>query len=197
MLHKLACCLALLSGISLPAWGQTITQYSYDALGRLTRVDRPTSAVIYAYDAAGNRSSVSSVNPYATYWEAEALWHNTGYADADGWAANTGNISHHMVFGPWTSAVPAGSRTAAFRLMIGSLAGGAADSIAVIDIYDATAGQILASDTLQRQRWVSQLTYQTFELPFTMDVSRSGHLIEFRVYYIGGAYIRADKLGFR
>nr|WP_295238480.1 RHS repeat domain-containing protein [uncultured Brevundimonas sp.] len=38
---------------------QTVERFDYDALGRLIRVQTPTSTTVYSYDAAGNRSVVS------------------------------------------------------------------------------------------------------------------------------------------
>ena len=40
------------------------------------------------------------------------------------------------------------------------------------------------------------MAYQVFELPFTMDASRAGHLIEFRTCYAAKAYINVDRIGY-
>ncbi len=199
MLRKLAVCLVLVGASIAPALPQVSTFYTYDALGRLTRVDRPSNAVTYTYDPADNRSNVTSVNPYATYWEAEALFHNTGYAQGDAWVAGGPGVpSNHMIYGPYTTGVPTGNRVAAFRMALDVPSNPSPDDqIVVIDVYNATAGQLLASEIIQRKRWALPLTYQTFELPFTLSAGQVGHMLEFRVYYIGHSYILVDKVGYR
>lgn len=51
--------------IATPAisFAQAAERFDYDALGRLTRVQTPTSTTVYSYDAAGNRSVVSVTSP--------------------------------------------------------------------------------------------------------------------------------------
>lgn len=60
----------LLGGTAFAAFGRAgvahADTYTYDALGRLATVTRPNGAVVtYAYDAAGNRTSVVSAPPAA------------------------------------------------------------------------------------------------------------------------------------
>ncbi len=174
---------------------QTSTSYTYDALGRLVRVDRPSSAVTYTYDPADNRANVTSVNPYATSWEAEALWHATGFADADGWAANTSSAAGTMLYGPFV-AIPVGPHVAAFRMMIDAPSH-ATDTIVWIDVYDATTSEYLGSQAIARNRFFGAYQYQTFEIPFEITAGRAGHLINFDVYHTGAAYVRIDKVGYR
>lgn len=45
------------------AFAQASERLAYDALGRLIRVERPTTTTVYTYDAAGNRSAVSVTPP--------------------------------------------------------------------------------------------------------------------------------------
>lgn len=51
--------LGLALWFSSAALAQTTDQMSYDALGRLTRVQTSTATTVYSYDAAGNRTVVS------------------------------------------------------------------------------------------------------------------------------------------
>ncbi|MEA1676250.1 RHS repeat domain-containing protein [Nitrospirillum sp. BR 11163] len=61
--------LILLVGVGVPAsLGASTTQYTYDALGRLTGVDYGNGAkATYTYDAAGNRTAVT-VTGGTTIW---------------------------------------------------------------------------------------------------------------------------------
>jgi len=78
-------------GLLLPAAGalaQTGERYSYDALGRLTAVDRSTgSGTVYEYDAAGNRTRIA---PYQGYRNADF---SAGLAD---WQVATLNAPGHI-----------------------------------------------------------------------------------------------------
>ncbi len=55
--------------LSASAYSASQTDYTYDALGRLTRVvysdGAKATTIIYNYDAAGNRTSVVSSTPPA------------------------------------------------------------------------------------------------------------------------------------
>lgn len=61
--------LSLILGIAAASPGnvlaQSADQFTYDALGRLIRVQTSNATTVYSYDAAGNRSvvSVTSINP--------------------------------------------------------------------------------------------------------------------------------------
>jgi hypothetical protein len=62
--RNVAAILAALASLSLsvPAFSDTTTSYTYDALGRLSKVTYNDGGAIttisYSYDAAGNRTSV-------------------------------------------------------------------------------------------------------------------------------------------
>jgi YD repeat-containing protein len=53
---------ALLAFSANAANAQTTTSFTYDALGRLIQTGGPTNNTAYSYDAAGNRTIVTSVN---------------------------------------------------------------------------------------------------------------------------------------
>lgn len=61
--------LSLIVGIAVGSPGnvlaQSADQFTYDALGRLVRVQTSNATTVYSYDAVGNRSlvSVTSTNP--------------------------------------------------------------------------------------------------------------------------------------
>jgi YD repeat-containing protein len=186
---------AMTCAVVVSAQSSTET-YSYDALGRLVATVDAKARTNYDYDDAANRERVTQRFLFPVSWQAAALPHNIGYAEADGWAANVTMGAQHMTYGPYTTAIPAGSHVAVWRVMIDSVAGPANDNIITIDVFDATTGQVLAIETLERRQWVSNMTYQVFEIPFEFDASRVGHAVELRTFYHSGAYVRVQKIGY-
>lgn len=175
--------------------------YSYDVHGRLTAVhrDMATSSMVTSYglDSADNRDMRASGPTMTAVWEAESLPHVVGYAEADGWAANINQPQHYMTYGPYTPDVPTGSRVAVWRMMVDWVdVSGSATAIR-LDVYDATAGEALATEYLSHASWRAPWTYQWIEVPFQMDASRAGHLIELRTWFIPIAHVRVDKVGYR
>jgi hypothetical protein len=128
-------------------------------------------------------------------WEAEgnALGHNTGHLDGDGWLCQTGvdTANQHMIFGPYDTNVPAGDSTAHFRVKIDNNTADDNKQI-TIDVRDNTSGQTLATRDITRKQFSSAGDYVTFDLPFTFV--GDGHAIELRVYWYGGAYLKVDSI---
>ncbi len=186
---------------SSPVGAQESQAYVYDAHGRLSSVhrDTPSSSIVtaYALDGADNRAERASGPTMMAVWEAENLPHVVGFAEADGWAANINQPQHYMTYGPYAPDVPAGSRVAVWRMMVDWVdVSGSATAIR-LDVYDATAGEALATGYLSHASWRAPWTYQWVEVPFQMDASRAGHLIEFRTWFIPIAHVRVDKVGYR
>ncbi len=125
-------------------------------------------------------------------YEAETdLSHCVGYADGEGWAAaTTTDVEGHMCYGPYTTDIPAGTHTASFRLMIDV---NDTDNlvVATIDVYDASADEILALRDIRRSEFVSTFAYQDFELTFD---NVAAHSLEFRTYWHDVAYINQDHV---
>lgn len=180
-----------------PAQAQSVINYGYDARGRLVEVaDGRGIKSTYGLDPADNRTGVAVVSQFATSWEAEALPHVIGYADGDGWAANVTLSSNFLTYGPYSTNVPVGQRVGVWRMMIDVRDVADNSPVVTLDVYDATAGQQLASRTVTRHAWSSGFAYQTFELPFAFDAARAGHMLELRTYYHGAAYVRVEKIGY-
>lgn len=182
--------------LSVAAAAQSVRTYGYDARGRLVSVNDGIGAKSsYALDRADNRSNVTDQLQFSTSWQAQSLPHVIGYADAGGWAADVSIAPGYLTYGPYTAAIPTGARVGTWRLLIDIL--NTDDSlIATLDVWDATAGQQLASRNVTRQQWAAGQAYQVFELPFTLDASRAGHAIELRTYYQNHAYLRVEKVGY-
>jgi YD repeat-containing protein len=131
-----------------------------------------------------------------TSWEAEGLYHATGFADGDGWAANVSSAASLMTYGPYVTTLAAGERAALWTMMIDN---NDYDELPIVklEVYDATQGDVITDRTLTRQAWALTLQHQTFGVPFTLDSARAGHAIEFRTHFWPHAYVRVDKIGVR
>jgi hypothetical protein len=126
-------------------------------------------------------------------YEAEqALSHQIGSANGDGWAASTALSAGHLAYGPYATTWGQGGGKAVFRLMIDNRS---ADNVRVltVDVYDADMNEILATRDIRRQEFDAALTYQDFELWFELR-ARVGHRMETRVYWHDTAYIKLDKV---
>jgi YD repeat-containing protein len=63
----------VVAGLSAaPSFAQVTTTYSYDPQGQVQTVTRPTQTVTYAYDAAANRTQMTSTAPLAGRAAAQA-----------------------------------------------------------------------------------------------------------------------------
>jgi hypothetical protein len=135
--------------------------------------------------------------PLNWYCQDPALGHLIGRIDHGGWSATVGwDPAGWLQYGPYTTTAPVGDNVAIWSLMIDN---NSADNNAVLilDVNDATTQTSVASTQVTRQQWVSTNTYQPFALPFTVDQSRAGHMFEFRVYWLGQAYVKEQGCGFK
>lgn len=183
------------------AAAQETQVYNYDVHGRLSAVyrDMATSSQVTSYglDSADNRSVRQSGPTMMAVWEAESLNHYTGFAEADGWAANAQQAQSLLVAGPYTTGVPVGSRIAVWRMMVDGSFSSDPSPVLKLDVFDLSTMELLAEVYLPRASWRADWTYQSFEVPFQMDPARAGHVMEFRVHYIPSTYVRVDKVGYR
>ncbi|WP_157999980.1 hypothetical protein [Sphingomonas elodea] len=185
--------------LPLAASAQSVTQYSYDAQGRLIGTQQGEGVTSdYTMDPASNRTRVRVTPQFPTAWSAtsSAIGHIVGRAEGSAWSASVYDPVGAMVYGPYTTGVSAGSHVAAFRMLVDN---NNADNSAVVilDVWDATASAELAVRTITRTEWKAAFAYQVFELPFTLSASSVGHALEFRVAYQKTSYVRVDKVGYR
>ncbi len=183
--------LAFFTGAS----AQQLTTYEYDARGRLVATVDAEARTDYDYDDADNRENVTRQTLFPNNWLATSLPHNVGYAEGGGWAADVTLTSNHMTYGPYATDIAVGNNVAVWRVMIDAVAG-PNDNIITVDVYDATAGEILEIVTFERNQWAADFTYQMFEVPFVFDAARAGHAVEFRTYYHSNAYVRVQRIGY-
>ncbi|WP_415062157.1 alpha/beta hydrolase family esterase [Bdellovibrio sp.] len=129
------------------------------------------------------------------------FFHQVGYLDKLGWSTNKVRDTRtgYLNYGPYMD-VGRNKSQALFYMMIDNHLGvlGARnivipsnEVVAVIDIYDATRGEVLAIQQIKRRDFKSSMNYQAFVLPFS-SAGRESNAIEFRVYSYANAYLNVD-----
>ncbi|MBI3230665.1 MAG: hypothetical protein HYZ45_10945 [Burkholderiales bacterium] len=132
-----------------------------------------------------------SILPSKIFETEASPYHQIGRLEGDGWSVNvTDTPGFFMNYGPYTTAIEAGNRTATFRLQLDNVS---ADNNAIlaIDVFDATAGVVLATRQITRREFTTPFTYQDFSLAF---VSAANHQLEFRTKWLGSSYMKQDKV---
>ncbi len=198
---------------------RTATQY--DALGHPVVVQGPDNSVTTAWygatttteiDANGHRRdsvldaagqlvrareylSEPTLTPQVYEAEGSALSHLIGSASGGVWlspAAGAG--ANTLTYGPYQAPAQSGpGQQARFRLARDTT-GGADDVVVKIDVSDYTDNQrVLASRLLRRSDFLGGLNnFSEFTLYFD-TTGRTGHSLEYRVYWYGTAQVAHDK----
>jgi hypothetical protein len=141
--------------------------------------------------AVGNPGSQA---PSRWTFEAEDLLHQIGRRDGDGWSASIVDAAkRYLAYGPYTLSIPAGRYTADYRLLVDN---NVADNLQILtlDVYNANAGKILATQQVRRRMFNAPFAYQNFEVPFSAPANAK---LEFRVFYNGSAYVKFEKVSIR
>lgn len=200
-----------------PSWGEIIGA-DYTIRVTLTRTSRrmalffvnhpDTRNVEFSFGrvAVGARATIAGrVEVYRTdpavfgrvqsIFESERdFMHQIGRRDADGWSVNVRDRARaFMSYGPYTSAVRSGRRTATFRLMVDNV-GADNNRLLTIEVFDSETGKRLAARDVRRREFARPFAYQAFDVGFT---AVSGHRLEFRTYWHGGSYVRQDNVTIR
>ncbi|MCP3061127.1 hypothetical protein LXT21_20305 [Myxococcus sp. K38C18041901] len=130
--------------------------------------------------------------PFVHEAEGESLFKLVGRGEADGWSANTAeDPPGWLIHGPYASHWGDGPKTAVFRLMVDSVVTGG--NVVSLDVYDATAGQVIAKRVLSRAAFTQPFMFHDFSLGFSLD-GRLGHAIETRVYWHDISYVKVDRI---
>jgi hypothetical protein len=128
--------------------------------------------------------------PQLLFQSESSSYHEIGRKDSDGWSVRVGDTSgRYMNYGPYTTNVLPGNRTATFRLMLDNTT---ADNnrILTIDAFDAATGRTIASRNITRREFTQgSFKYQDFNLNFN---ATEGQRLEFRTFWHGGSYVRQD-----
>lgn len=156
----------------------------------------PTQQLLPSFPAPKPVQDLITLRETPLRWEAEGpfIAHGTGRLDGDGWVCQTGidTPNAHMVYGPYDTSVPAGPNTAEFQIKIDNNNANNEPQV-VIDVRDATTGAVLAQRTINRMDFPVASEYVNFQLPFNLPAAN--HSLELRVYWLGGAYIKVDRVG--
>lgn len=136
-----------------------------------------------------------SILPALTFQTEESTYHQIGRQDGDGWSVNVASdaAGQYLNYGPYTTAVSAGNHSATFTVMADNVSADN-NALIVLEVNDATTGTVLASRQVRRGEFTAAFTYNDFSVPF---VSPAGHTLEFRTRWIGGSYIKQDKVTVR
>lgn len=187
-----------LTALGSGAQAQQKTIYTYDAFGQLVAAKEIGAETAYTYDSAGNRAAVTShaLYPAMESWEAEDLaWHQVGFADADGWAANASTAAGLMTYGPYTTNTPVGDNTAVWKLIRDPSALPSSQQVVQLEVFDTTQLDTVATRTITLADWPVASQYQYFTVPFVLPASRKGHYLELYTRYTPSTYVRIDRVG--
>ncbi len=95
-----------------------------------------------------------------------------------------------MSYGPYTTVIPAGSRTANFILQVDNNTANN-NLLLTIDAFDGTTWQQLGSRDIGRMDFTAANAPVTFPVSFT---NPGGHQLEFRIQFHGGSYILEHRI---
>ena len=94
--------------------------------------------------------------------------------------------SGFMSFGPYQSLPRDRDLQVDFLMRTPGHATGQADmQVAMIDVYDATESQVLASRTLELIDFYEKDWWTSFRLDVSADAAKSGNQLEFRTHWFG------------
>jgi len=159
-------------------------------------VQRSSTALATSPDGV-NFTDLGTVMDVGGAWQwswdtATELDHQLGRAEAGGWSASTSlDPSGYLAYGPYVSTLPAGPMTVSFQLMVDN---NSADNLPVVslDVFDSTAGAILAQRDVLRGEFAAPWQLQPFNLAYTQV---AGHTLEFRTFYYDVSYVRQAEVG--
>lgn len=141
-------------------------------------------------------ASVIGLNDPGIFYEAEsdpAIYHRIGRAIVeDGWSAKVNDdLEGHLAYGPYASDLGVGDKTVVFRALIGDASPGT--QVALLDVWDATAHDLLASRIIYASDFAVPKTYENLYLHFNLD-GREAHEIETRVWWFATVDMHLDLI---
>ncbi len=165
-------------------YAYSITNYSADGIGR-SAVGLAVSEDGETFDGRGVVLDIGGAWQW-TFEAADDEHHQVGRAEEDGWAAGVdAGDPAYLAFGPYAR-LPAGPMTVSFQLMVDVIDAGD-DVVVTLDIFDATAEQILATRDVTRHEFGAPFEYRFFNMDY---VQEEGHVLEYRVFWHRRSYVR-------
>ncbi|WP_158277968.1 RHS repeat domain-containing protein [Caulobacter endophyticus] len=136
-----------------------------------------------------NANYGGEVGACASAWEGRNLPHAGGAAVGDSWSSS--GAANHIVFGPYSTAVPAGRRTAFWQVMIDGSTTGSQD-LAELDVFDSTTGAQIARRTIAPSSFSGPGAWHWFSLDYNQV---AGHSIEFRIRTLTSGQLIVNRVG--
>jgi hypothetical protein len=167
-----------------PVLPQTSSGFGYDGP---EWIRTPEGKLHVYFRAPTGGTKRATLTPCKVYNATTDLSHQIGRAEGDGWAAATAyDAPAFLTHGPYDAALSAGNKTVTFSLLVDN---NSADNLPVVtlEVYDVTAGRIVAQRQVRRTEFVAPWTYQTFRLGY---VQTAGHTTELRTYWHDTSYVR-------
>ncbi|HEX4462006.1 MAG TPA: GxGYxYP domain-containing protein [Polyangia bacterium] len=159
-------------------------------------IDWPADQLLPSFPTPAPVQDLIELQEAPQQWSAigTQLSHNTGHLDTDGWLCqvNVDTANAYMIYGPYDTTVPAGANTAQFSMIIDN---NTADNAPIVrlEVNDATANTVVASQTFTRMQFPVAATYTTLSVPFTL--AADNHQLELRVFWLGAAYTKVNWVG--
>lgn len=169
--------------------------FLFQPLAVFADITWPSAQLLPSFSTPAQTQDLILLTAAPARWEAEgsSISHGTGRPEGDGWLCQAGidAPNQHMVYGPYDTSLPAGPNVAIFRMKTDNNTAND-DALVIVDVRDATTGAGLASKNITRKQFSVAGDYVDFPVSFTLPAD--GHAVEFRVYWLGGAYIKVDSV---
>jgi hypothetical protein len=161
----------------------------------LGRIRKGQSASVSGYIQVFKTDPALFSQAPLTFQSESSPYHQIGRRDGDGWSVRVGDTpGRFMNYGPYTTDVQPGNRTATFRLLLDNTTANN-NRILALDVFDSASGRLLAARAVTRRQFANgPFRYHDFTLNFTAS---AGQRLEFRTYWHGGSYVRQDYVQVR
>ncbi len=194
-------------------WGEVVTNQATIRVSLVGTPERYAKMIFYHHSYTNNlelsfgsmqRNQTARVEgeirvterpaPTWTFQTESHNWHQTGIRDGNAHRVRAGidPAQRFMSFGPYTTDITPGQRTATFRLMADNASG--TNRVLTIDVFDASTGRVITSRDISRRDFGTAMQYRDFTLGFTAS---AGQRLEFRTYWHGGTSVWQDYVQVR
>lgn len=135
----------------------------------------------------GATTGVDNLLLTSRVFEANMLSHKIGQESGDAWSVTASRpAADYMSFGPYVDNLEPGNLTVTFNVMA-DLTITVNFLLATLDVFDVTAGVVLAKRDLFRGSFMLADEYEPFSLQYSQQ---AGHKMEFRMFWHDAGYLR-------